>query len=223
METKKKVVLAVIGLEFAILVAVGIWAYHRNRVVGNFPAAADAPARPSPVSPFGNQPFSADVKITGKLATFHGRMYAGHDALRMDVEMGRGAVASVITRYDKGIDWILMPHRHYIQVPIRRHSDLLSAMHDPRAKVREKDLGPETVGSYACEKYEVQVTSRGHSYSGWIWVAKEKRLDRFIVKAQDARSKESISLSHIHLVEPPADIFELPAGYHELKSSAKAR
>lgn len=234
METKKKIVrmVACVGLGILALTAAcsdqGRSGASKETAAAK-PAAAEktaaqskTPGTGSLISAFSDRPFTADITIRGKLAAYHGRMYTGRNAMRTDVDMGHGVTASVIVRYDKGIAWILMSNRHYIQSPIHQHSDLLSALRDPNAKVQKRDLGPGKVGAYPCEKYQVQVTSGGHKQSGWIWVAKEKRLDGFIVKAQDAGSKETVTLSKIRFGAPPASVFEVPAGYHKLTSPPKS-
>jgi hypothetical protein len=223
-DIKKKVVLIAVCAE---LVALGAVWLGRGKSGAKATVVAEAPADParpaamaSParhrVSPFSDHPFSANITITGKSVSYHGKMYAGRDALRTDMAMGHGMTASVIVRYDKGVSWTLMPGKHYIETPIDERDDLLNALHDTNANVKKQDLGPEKVGSYPCEKYKIEVTSRGHTQSGWIWVAKAKNLDGFIVKTQGAGSKESISLSEIQLSTPPASLFDLPPGYHKL-------
>jgi hypothetical protein len=235
-DIKKKVVLIAACAE---LVAMGALWFGRKKpaakqvVASKPPAAAVAPA-PHRVSPFSSHPFSADITIVTRTAKFHhiqqnppaasggdltvsyhGKMYAGRDASRTDMEMGRGVTASVIVRYDKGVSWTLMPGNHYIETPIDERADLLSSLRDPNAKVNKQDLGPETVGSYPCEKYKVDVTGGGHTLSGWIWVAKAKDLDGFIVKSQDAASKQSVTLSDVQLKTPVASLFDLPPGYQK--------
>ncbi|MDE3136960.1 MAG: hypothetical protein KGL59_10330 [Acidobacteriota bacterium] len=244
MDIKKKVVLIAVCAELVAMGA--LWfgrgrhaakeaAAAKPAVTAPAPATTETPPATHRVSAFSNHPFSADVTIVTKTAQFHhiqqrpqtapagdlsvsyhGKMYAGRDALRTDMAMGRGVTASVIVRYDKGVSWTLMPGNHYIEGPIDERNDLLSALRDPGAKVTKQDLGPETVGSYPCEKYKVDVTSRGKTQSGWIWVAEAKYLDGFIVKSQDAASKQSISLSDIQLKTPPESLFDLAAGYHKL-------
>lgn len=222
MDTKRKVILGAICLELAIMGGAFIWGHHSKTAVAKKPDAAQA-TRPAPaprasyqVSAFSDQPFTADMTIKGHMSTYHGRMYAGRHALRTDMQMKHGKTASVILRYDKGFAWILMPGNHYIQSAINEQTDLLSAMRDTNAKVKKQDLGPEKVGAYPCEKYKVDVTSRGRQQSGWIWVAKAKKLGGFIVKAEDAKTKESVLLSNIQLGEPTPSLFDLPAGYHKL-------
>jgi hypothetical protein len=250
-DIKKKVVVIAVCAELAGMGALWIGRKNHGTkasVAAKAPVAAAVPSMPAAeppatthrVSAFSSHPFTADVTIVTKSAKFHhiqkhpsaapagdssvsyhGKMYAGRDASRTDMEMGKGETASVIVRYDKGVSWILMPGNHYIEGPIDEHADLLDALRDPNAKVKKQDLGPEKVGAYPCEKYKVEVTSRGKTQSGWIWVAKAKNLDGFIVKTQDAASKESVTLSDIRLGPPPASVFNLPAGYHELAETAK--
>lgn len=252
MDTKKKVILAAVCLELAAMGFAWAFhgksagakptAPVTAPVAVTAPAAATAPSTTGHVSAYSDKPFTADITISTSSAKFHGaqphhaaasaheatvayhgKIYAERDALRTDMAMGHGVTASVIVRYDKGISWILMPGQHYIESPIEEQTDLLSAMRDTNSNVRKQDLGPEKVGSYACEKYKVDVTSRGHAQSGWIWVATAENLKGFIVKAEDARSKQTVVLSNIQIGAPAAAMFDLPAGYHKLAAAAPGK
>lgn len=217
----------------ACLVAAGALLFGCSQRPGRPGAEAASPRSGS--SAFSDAPFTADMTIVTATPQFHGaangsagssapaapvayhgKMYAGADSLRTDVEMGSGATASVIVRYDKDISWILAPGKHYMEVPVQQQADLLGALHDQNARVEKQDLGPERVGSYPCEKYHVRVTDKGYTRSGWIWVAHAKALDGFVVKAQDEATKESVILSHIQRGAPPATVFDLPPGYHKI-------
>ena len=209
MEARKK------WIGFAVVFVVALlailWLGHRQRERSN------AVAGISRASAFSEEPFTADMTIAGKTNTYHGKMYASRSALRTDIVMG-AATASVIVRYDKGVAWILMPKQHYIETPIEQRADLLSALREKNADVRKQDLGPEQVGSYACEKYRVRVSRNGTSQSGWIWVAKAKNMDGFIVKAKDDASTETIEFSDIRFGLPPSSLFDLPPGEQKLEA-----
>jgi hypothetical protein len=221
------------GIAVAFVVVVGVAA----AVVGTeFRGHGAAVADHQPISDFSKLPFTADMTIVTKIPeghhfqpksqagktptvttiVYHGKMYAGPHALRTDIQMQRGMTASVIIRYDKGVTWILTPHQGYIQTPIEERTDLLTALRDPNAHVRKEDLGPAQVGSYACEKYQVQVTENSKPESGWIWVARQKDLHGFIVKAENGKTKDSVVFSNISLVPPKPSVFDLPPGYKEL-------
>ena len=201
--------LAVVGLA-AVAVAFAL-----RRVHGGQAAAEHR------VSPFSDSPFSADIKITGKGTTYHGKMYASTMALRTDVDTEPGMTASVIVRYDKGLTWIIAPGAHYIQTPIERRTDLVSALRDPGARIERKDAGPAQIGSYACRKYRVSATMNGKTQTGWIWVAQAKELHGFIVQATDDASGETISFSDIRLAAPAASLFDLPPGAQKLQPGSQ--
>ncbi|HVB97896.1 MAG TPA: hypothetical protein VNJ12_01000 [Candidatus Dormibacteraeota bacterium] len=171
-------------------------------------------------SAFSREPFTADMTILGRQGKYHGTMYAGRNALRTDVRLTNGATASVIVRYDKGVEWILVPGRHYIEAPIDKSADLLSSLRDKAAHVEKRDLGPEKVGAYPCEKYRVKVSVRGHELSGWIWVSRARAMHGFVVKAQDQVSGDGVELSHIQLKAPHPSLFDLPAGYRPLREAS---
>lgn len=172
-------------------------------------------------SAFSREPFTADMTIIGRQGTYHGKMYAGTDAMRTDVRLSSGVVASVIVRYDRGVEWILVPGRQYIEAPIDRSNDLLGALRDKDARVRKRDLGPERVGAYPCEKYRVVVSDRGRKRSGWIWVARAKAMNGFVVKAEDQSTGKSVVLSNVRFGSPGPSVFDLPAGYHLLTKPSK--
>jgi hypothetical protein len=172
-------------------------------------------------SAFSQRPFSADITITGKQDVYHGKIYAQAGAMRTDVRLSNGTDASVIERFDKGVEWILTPGRRYVVAPIDNRDDLLSALRNPAARVKKQDLGPETIGTYPCEEYRVAVSVKRARLSGWIWVARSPAMDGFIVQAKDQGSGESIELSNIRLESPDPSLFILPAGYQQIIKPSK--
>jgi hypothetical protein len=208
----KKLVLALALVGVASLAIVFALRHARG-----WPAAAE-----HHVSPFSDSPFSAGITITGKGTTYHGKMYASATALRTDVDTGPGMTASVIVRYDKGITWILSPDAHYIQTPIEKRTDLVSALRDPDARIEKKDAGTAQIGAYSCRKYRVTATMNGRTQTGWIWVAQAKDLHGFIVQATDDASGETISFSNIRLGAPAASLFDLPPGAQQLRPGSQS-
>lgn len=170
---------------------------------------------------FNQRPFTANITITGKSDIYHGKIYAEADAMRTDVRLSSGADASIIERFDKGVEWILTPGKHYVVAPISEREDLIGALRDASARVKKQDLGSERVGEYSCEEYRVEVFVRRHKISGWIWVARAPAMDEFIVKAKDGASGESVELSNIRFQSPDSALFDLPAGYRQLTKPSK--
>lgn len=234
MATKK-----IIGLAVAVCVAAGLaWGVVWMVRGGHLPGMAPRHR----VSAFSNHPFSANITIVTKTAsvhnlqpgqspnaipetpvTYHGKMYADRKALRTDIDMEPGLTASVIIRYDKGVAWVLMPSHRYIQTPIQERTDLLSMLRDGRAHIQKDDLGAESVGAYPCEKYHVVATEKGQRETGLIWVAKQRSLKGFIVKAQDERTQERITFSDIQMAAPKPAVFEIPAGYQKLSTTPQTQ
>lgn len=232
---KKKI----IGLAVAVCVAIGV-GYGLYRTMRHGGIGAGMLTNGEQVSAFSKHPFSADISVVTKTAavhnvhpgmtpgsnpekpiTYQGMMYAGPGAVRTDIQMEPGVTATVIIRYDKGVAWILMPSRHYIQAPIQERTDLLSMLRSRNADIQKKDLGPEQVGAYACEKYRIDASEKGRHESGWIWVAKQRSLKGFIVKAEDEKSQERIVFSNIQLVAPKPAVFDIPQGYTKLSLPTK--
>jgi hypothetical protein len=174
-------------------------------------------------SPFSSVPFTADVTIAKPSGgTYHGKMYAGDHASRTDVDLQPGRVASVIVRYDKKVTWVLMPARHYLESPISENTGLIGLLRNRQAELQRKDLGPEQVGAYPCEKYSITATVQGRRRSGTIWVARAPDLHGFIVKARKGEKNDTITFSHIRLGAPNPSVFEIPAGYFKLPSPSSS-
>lgn len=201
-------------VSFAIVVAsMAAWGPRVSKQTRKASGRSTARAQESA---FSRKPFSANITIVGKQGTYHGKIYAEPGAVRTDVQLSNGTDASVIERYDKGIEWILTPARHYFVAPMDERDDLLSALRNRAARVKRQDLGPAKVGAYSCEEYRVEVTVKRRRLSGWIWVARAQAMNGFIVKAKDQSSGESVELSDIRLERPDPALFNLPAGYSEL-------
>jgi hypothetical protein len=188
----------------------------------NLWAHATAAAQAGSAKSFYNRkPFTADMTFTtGRNGdqVHHGKIYAGANALRMDMEIQQGMKTSMIVRYDKKVVWMLMPGQpRYMEMPITSRAGLMSALHDSNAQVETHDLGPDKVGGYTCEKYRVHSTSQGHEYNGLVWVGKGGEADGFLVKTQDEKSGATSEFSNIHPGEPPASEFEVPAGYQKFQ------
>jgi hypothetical protein len=194
----------------------------------NLRARAAAAVQTNDATPFFNRkPYTADMTFTtgrNKNQVHHGKIYAGTQAVRMDMEIQPGMKSTMIIRYDKRVVWMLMPGQsRYMEMPINPRVGLLGALRDSDAKVEREDLGAEMVGDYNCEKYRIHSVSQGHEYDGVVWVGKGGPADGFLVKTQDAKSGATSEFSNIQPGEPPASDFQVPAGYEKFQMPGMPR
>jgi outer membrane lipoprotein-sorting protein len=185
-------------------------------------ARAGAAAQIGGKSFYNRKPFTADMVMTGgrggEKQSREGKVYAGANAYRMDMEIQAEMKTTMIVRYDKKVVWMLMPgQQRYMEMPITPRAGMMSALRDSDAKVETKDLGPDKVGEYTCEKYRVHTVSQGHDYNGSVWIGKGGDADGFIVKTQDEQTGASMEYRNIHPGEPDASLFEVPAGYQKFQ------
>jgi hypothetical protein len=169
---------------------------------------------------FNRKPFTADMVVTGRGngKELHGKMYAGAHALRMDMEVQPGMESTMIARYDKKVVWMLLPgRREYMEMPISPRAGLMATLRDRDAKVELHDLGAEKIGQYECEKYRVHSTMDGQESSGLVWVGTSGTAKGFIVRVEDEKSGSVSEFRDIQPGEPPASVFELPAGYQKMQ------
>lgn len=184
-------------------------------------AGAQAGKSIAPERVFVRKPFTADMVMTSAKQngrTIHGKMYAAEQAMRMDLEAEPGMETSTIVRFDKKVVWVLMPGEHrYMEMPITPRAGMMATLHASGTKYELQDLGAEKVGSYACEKYRAQWTDHGQSGSGFVWVATAGGVKGFIVRAEDEKSGATNEYRNIRPGEPPASLFEVPAGYEKME------
>jgi hypothetical protein len=188
------------------------------------PAAAQAGKSVPPEKVFVRKPFTASMVVTSARQngqTFHGKMYAGNEAMRMDLAMEPGMETSTIVRFDKKVVWMLVPgEQRYMEMPITQHAGMMTALHNSGVKYELRDLGAEKVGTYACEKYRVHWSDNGQNGSGFVWVASSGNVKGFIVRAEDGKTGATNEYHNIQPGEPSASLFELPAGYEKMEMPA---
>jgi hypothetical protein len=203
----------------AMLAASGAaWAGKPEPMPG---AATQAGRSVSPDKVFVRKPFTADMLVTSAKQNgtmFHGKMYAGEHAMRMDLEMQPGMESSTIVRFDKKVVWVLVAaEQRYMEMPMTPRAGMMAALRNKGAKYELRDLGPDKIGSYGCEKYRVRWTDNDQSGNGYVWVASGGDVKGFIVRAEDEKSGATNEYQNIHPGEPPASLFEVPAGYQKME------
>jgi hypothetical protein len=207
----------------ATIVAMSAFAWAGTNPQESLPAKHPAKIV-SPEKVFVRKPFTADMVVTSAKQsgqTLHGKMYAGNEAMRMDLSMEPGMETSTIVRFDKKVVWMLVPgEQRYMEMPIATRPGMMTALHNTSAKYELQDLGAEKAGSYPCEKYRVHWTDNAQKGSGYVWVASSGDVKGFIVRAEDEKSGATNEYHNIRPGEPPASLFELPAGYEKMDMPA---
>ena len=151
------------------------------------------------------------------MGTQQGKVYAGDNAYRSEMNMGPGMTMATIVRYDKKVVWMLMPGNRYMEMPLGERAGTAAALRDKSAKFETQDLGPEKVGPYDCEKYRVHTTTSNYETTSLVWVGKSGDAKGFVVKIQDEKSGMTIEYSNIKPGQPDRSIFEIPPGYQKMQ------
>ncbi|MDE3136961.1 MAG: DUF4412 domain-containing protein [Acidobacteriota bacterium] len=210
----------------AAMVAMSASAWAATNRPGTL-TGAQAGRSVAPEKVFVRKPFTADMVVTSARQngqTLHGRMYAGNQAMRMDLEMEPGMDTSTIVRFDKKVVWMLMPgEQRYMEMPITPRAGMMATLHNSGVKYELRDLGAVKVGSYSCEKYRVHWTDQGQNGSGFVWVASTGTVKGFIVRAEDEKTGATNEYHNIQPGEPSASLFDLPAGYEKMDLPAPHR
>lgn len=206
------------AVSFASILALGATGMART----NPPAAQQQGKSVAAKDVLQRKPFTADMVVTtGKAErqTFHGKIYAGEHALRMDIQAQPGLESTNIIRFDKKVVWVLIPNQHmYMEMPLSHDTGMMSALRDSETQYTIRDLGAERVGAYDCEKYSVHWQRQGHESNGLVWIGRSGQAKGFIVRAEDGRTGATSEYRNIQPGEPPASLFEVPAGYRKMQA-----
>lgn len=204
-------------VSFASILALGATGLARtNRATARQQGKSVAPEKV-----FQRKPFTADMVVTIRKEngqTFHGKIYAGEHALRMDMEARPGLKTTNIIRYDKKVIWVLIPNQHmYMEMPLSHEAGMMAMLRDRETHYTIHDLGAERVGAYDCEKYSVHWNRQGRESDGLLWIGKSGEAKGFIVRMEDERNGATSEYRNIQPGEPPASVFEVPAGYQKMQ------
>ncbi len=209
------------AVSFASILAFGATGLARS----GRPAGSQEGKSVTPEKVFQRKAFTADMVVTvgqGQKRTFQGKIYAGEHALRMDMEAGPGLESTNIVRYDKKVMWVLIPNQHmYMEMPLSHDTGMMSALRDRDTQYTIHDLGAERVGAYDCEKYSVEWKRQGQESNGLVWIGKSGQASGFIVRVEDEKHDAVSEYRNIQPGEPPATVFEVPAGYQKMQMPAR--
>ncbi len=144
--------------------------------------------------------------------------------IRTDILGAQGLVEGiVIMRRDLGKLFMLQPaDRTYIEMPLDKDVKSLKDLENRAVlgmmpEVRRQKLGSETVNGYNTEKFNV-ITSATIANTTTItehyeWLAPEFDIP---LRMQTPGDEAALELRNIRVGAPPAEAFEMPAGYQPM-------
>jgi len=165
------------------------------------------------------QGFSADIVsrigIKDQAGTeLHGKLYVTPDRWReeetVDVN-GKPATITTILRADRHVQWMLMPEpRQYAERPLE------PADEKPIADLCEgwvtlTPVGTEAVNGQPADKYD---HSNAQCATAYTYVSSSSHLP-LKTEATCADTYAVTEYQHVQAGAPPAELFELPAGYQK--------
>jgi hypothetical protein len=182
-------------------------------------AAAQMMAQPTPFS--GDMQFSS-TRGSGAGHDMDGKIYMGHDHMRMDMQGTGHGGAIMITNFAAKTTDTLMPEQHmYMEFKsddAMAHrpgmAPSIKPFRDPSNPCASEDgmtcknLGVEQVNGRTCDHW--QMTDKNGKVSN-VWI---DQTIHFPIKSVSQDS--TWQLTNIKEGEPSASLFEIPAGYHKM-------
>jgi len=167
--------------------------------------------------------FSTDVinhvETKGHATVMRGKWYFSKDKIRLDTAMETDGQAipdsSVIIRLDQHVQWVLMPAQHqYMELPIKPEDE-------PRIAAMSRDLlgdwaaltpvGTAVIAGEAADTYD----QSNDKCTASAYVSSSSHLP-LKVEATCADTRTVTEYQNMRPGAPPAELFELPAGYQKL-------
>jgi outer membrane lipoprotein-sorting protein len=161
----------------------------------------------------------------GKNMLQHSRVYYGKDKGRIEMlDMATGGRAmpgtgTMIYRMDRQVMWMVMPSQGmYMEMPMPSPSSVganSKAMPvNPLDMPHRKYMGTEMVNGQLADKYEITMNTQKRPQTMYSWTAKGSIMP-VRVEMETGTGKMEIDYTNVRLGEPPAELFELPAGYRK--------
>lgn len=118
-----------------------------------------------------------------------------------------------IIRPDKGVTWLLLPNKTYLELPYKKPVGESHDVYDiPAGKAPRTKLGSEKRNGVLCDKYRVKSPEMANA---WIlWVDRSRHAP---VHMEDEKKLMQIEWRNLKLTPPPKSVFEIPAGYSQVK------
>lgn len=151
------------------------------------------------------QGFSADMISTANGQTMTAKIYASEYKSRVET-----ADSIIISRPDKKVAWILMPSQKQYMEQEFDPSKMAASARDVAGEIERVNMGKETVGGVAADKYKVTYDFNGVTNSLYQWIDPSKDLP---VKSAAVDGSWTVEYKNIRVGSQPDSLFELPDGY----------
>ncbi len=150
--------------------------------------------------------FSADVvqQVDGKVT--QSKMFASNDKVRMETQ---GQV--MIIRGDLNVSWMLMPQNMYMEQDLSL-IDSIGSVAKVSGELERVSEGHEKIDGQDTEKFRVTSDTPQGPKVIYQWM----RSDGLPVKMMAEDGSWSTEYRNVKKESPPADYFELPAGYQKM-------
>ena len=153
--------------------------------------------------------FSADIVSVAEGERMTGKMYAGMNKMRFET-----SEMITITRMDKGVIWMIMPEEKMYMEQKLPTGTVIPTKEPAQNEIERILIGTESFDGKAVDKYQVTMTDGGKKVSHYQWIAKDSGFPLKMAAMDGSWQQEYRNLS---FAEPPAVLFELPAGYQKLQ------
>jgi len=159
----------------------------------------------SGISPEIQENFSADFKFMSKAENFAGKIFSSKDKTRMETPE-----ATIITRADKNVVWVLMPgEKMYVEYPLQT-KNTVAGFHKLPNEVERKFIAAETVNGQKADKYQVTYTVGSKQDTIYQWIVSGKGLP---IKTAAVDNSWSYEYNNVEPSTPEPSIFEVPDPY----------
>jgi len=159
--------------------------------------------------------YSADVVTTGKSGSSQSKMWVSYSlwAQRMEPAAQPGMI--LIVRMDKKLIWnIMTKEKMYMEIAMRpgMGDNTIASGEKAPSEVERTYLLTETVEGHVADKYRITHQMDNDKTVHYIWLLKSNNL--FPIKTQ---YQDTITVfKNLVFEEPPASMFEVPAGYQKM-------
>lgn len=157
--------------------------------------------------------FAAEQVTRVGAQSMTGKIFFRPDRWRVEMASPEGPRVS-INRLDRGVTWLLLPNRTYVEVPLRL-DQIPRVAPKIEGEVKRTRVGGGKVGGRKTDKYEVIVKVNGRPETVHQWVAPDIK---FPMKTAAGDGKWESAYSFVTLGTQKAELFELPAGYTKAPS-----
>ena len=162
--------------------------------------------------------FSATITRTVAGETTTGKTFISKNKMRDENMSGgkagmAGSAGISIIRMDKGITWILMENKQYMEMETMDNQDLALMEKDSEKKFEIKSLGREKVNGYDCEVKQYIDKERKMGVTTMWYSPKLKYMVKNEHTGKEGKVDFKQEMTAIKEGKQPTSLFEVPPGY----------